>query len=101
MPGCLGLDAMWQLLGFFMAWQGYPGRGRALGARRVQFNGEVFPETTRVTYHLHIKRLIQRSLTIGFADGFTMADGKTIYAASGLQVGLLNSDRAEQRQLSS
>jgi 3-hydroxyacyl-[acyl-carrier protein] dehydratase/trans-2-decenoyl-[acyl-carrier protein] isomerase len=88
MPGCLGLDAMWQLVGFFLAWKGNPGRGRALGAGEVKFTGEILPEASTVTYHIHLKRVIERKLIMGIADGRVAVDGKEIYFAKDLRVGL-------------
>ena len=88
MPGCLGLDALWQLVGFFLGWQGHPGRGRALGVGRVKFSGQVTPENRIVSYHIHLKRLISRSLVMGIADGLVQVDGRDIYAAKDLRVGL-------------
>ena len=91
MPGCLGLDAMWQLVGFFLGWMGNPGRGRALGSGEVKFFGQVLPTAKKVTYHLHIKRLIQRKLVMGIADGSVQVDGREIYTAKDLKVGLFTS----------
>ena len=88
MPGCLGLDALWQLVGFFLGWQGHPGRGRALGVGRVKFSGQVTPENRIVSYHIHLKRLISRSLVMGIADGLVQVDGRDIYTAKDLRVGL-------------
>lgn len=88
MPGCLGLDALWQLVGFFLGWQGHPGRGRALGVGRVKFSGQVTPENRVVHYHIHLKRLITRSLVMGIADGLVQVDGRDIYTAKDLRVGL-------------
>jgi len=88
MPGCLGLDAMWQLVGFFLGWRGNPGKGRALGCGEVKFTGEILPESTKVVYELNIKRLIERKLIMGIADGKVSVDGKVIYTAKGLKVGL-------------
>ncbi len=90
MPGCLGLDAMWQLVGFFLGWRGGPGKGRALGVARVKFKGEVLDSTKLVTYEINIKRIIERgALIMGVADGKVYADGKHIYTAEDLQVGLI------------
>jgi len=91
MPGCLGLDAMWQLLGFFLGWTGAPGRGRALGAGNVKFTGQVLPDASLVTYTIDIKKLIQRKLVMGVADGTMSIDGKEIYTAKDLRVGLFKS----------
>lgn len=91
MPGCLGLDAMWQLLGFYIGWTGAPGRGRALGAGNVKFTGQVLPDTSLVTYTIDIKKLILRKLVMGVADGTMAIDGKVIYTAKDLRVGLFES----------
>ncbi|NQZ09692.1 MAG: 3-hydroxyacyl-[acyl-carrier-protein] dehydratase FabA [Algicola sp.] len=88
MPGCLGLDAMWQLVGFFLGWTGGPGRGRALGVGEVKFTGQILPEASKVTYRLNLKRVIKRKLYMGVADGTVEVDGKVIYAATDLKVGL-------------
>ena len=88
MPGCLGLDAMWQLLGFFLCWLGNPGKGRALGVKEVKFTGQVLPSSKKVTYKLDIKRILNQKLTVGIADGIMKVDDKTIYTAKGLRVGL-------------
>ena len=88
MPGCLGLDAMWQLLGFFLGWRGNPGRGRALGCGEVKFTGEILPDAKLVTYHIDIKRVIERRLVLGIADGRMEVDGREIYNAKDLRVGL-------------
>jgi 3-hydroxyacyl-[acyl-carrier protein] dehydratase/trans-2-decenoyl-[acyl-carrier protein] isomerase len=89
MPGCLPLDAMWQLLGFFLGWMKAPGRGRALGVGEVKFSGMVVPTVKKLTYHVHLKRVILRKLVLGIADGFIHADGQQIYEISGLKVGLV------------
>ncbi len=88
MPGCLGLDAMWQLVGFFPAWLGNKGRGRALGVGEVKFTGQVLPSAKKVTYHIDIKRLITRKLVMSIADGSMSVDGRKIYTARDLRVGL-------------
>lgn len=88
MPGCLGVDAMWQLVGFFLGWRGNPGRGRALGSGDIKFTGQVLPTAKKVTYHIHIKRIIERKLVMGIADGSVAADGREIYTAKDLRVGL-------------
>ena len=90
MPGCLGLDAMWQLVGFFLGWSGGPGRGRALGVGEVKFSGQVTPVVKRVSYVIDMKRVILRKLVMGVADGVMEADGKPIYNASDLRVGLFD-----------
>src|SRR6056297_2290267 len=88
MPGCLGLDAMWQLVGFFLGWRGNPGRGRALGCGEVKFSGQVLPEASKVVYTINIKRVIERKLVMGIAEGGLSVDGKDIYTAKDLRVGL-------------
>ncbi len=91
MPGCLGLDALWQLVGFHMVWAGYPGRGRALGVGKVKFTGQVLPTAKLVTFQLDFKRLITRKLTLAIADGTVAVDGRRIYTAEDLRVGLFTS----------
>jgi len=88
MPGCLGLDAMWQLVGFFLGWSGAPGKGRALGVGEVKFSGEVTPDIKKVVYRIDLKRVILRRLVMGIGDGVLEADGKVIYEAKDLRVGL-------------
>lgn len=88
MPGCLGLDAMWQLLGFFLAWHGGTGKGRALGVGEVKFRGQVLPTAKNVKYHIDIKRVTAGRLYMGLADGTLTVDGRQIYTAKGLKVGL-------------
>lgn len=90
MPGCLGLDAMWQLVGFYLGWTGAPGKGRALGVGEVKFTGQVTPRIEKVVYKIDLKRVILRKLVMGVADGVMEADGKPIYAASDLRVGLFD-----------
>ena len=92
MPGCLGLDAMWQLVGFYLGWLGQPGKGRALGVGEVKFTGQVLKKVKKVTYHITLKRLILRKLILGVADGVLKADGKSIYEAKDMKVGLFTSD---------
>ena len=88
MPGCLGLDAMWQLVGFYLGWKGGPGKGRALGVGEVKFTGQILPTARKVTYRIQMKRLIWRKLVMGIADGIVEVDGRQIYSASDLKVGL-------------
>ena len=83
MPGCLGLDAMWQLVGFYLGWLGQPGKGRALGVGEVKFTGQILDTIKKVTYHISLKRLILRKLILGVADGVLKADGQPIYEGSG------------------
>ena len=92
MPGCLGLDAMWQLIGFYLGWLGGPGHGRALGAGEVKFSGQVTDDVKLVTYKVDLKRVIQRKLYMGIADATLEADGKEIYTAKNLKVGLFTSE---------
>lgn len=90
MPGCLGLDAMWQLVGFFLGWRGGPGKGRALGVGKVKFKGEVLDNAKLVTYEINFKKVIERGqLIMGVADGKVYVDGEHIYTAEDLQVGLI------------
>ena len=91
MPGCLGLDAMWQLVGFYLAWRDNPGRGRALGVGEVKFSGQVLPTASKVTYKIDIKRMITRGVTLGIADGIMLVDDREIYHAKDLRVGLFTS----------
>lgn len=88
MPGCLGLDAMWQLVGFFLGWVGNPGHGRALGVGEVKFSGQVLPTAKKITYRINMKRVISRKLVLGIADGIVEVDGREIYHAKDLRVGL-------------
>ncbi len=91
MPGCLGLDAMWQLLGFFLGWSGHPGHGRALGVGDVKFKGQILPTAKIVTYHIDIRRVLAQKLVLGIADGRIEVDGREIYLAKNLRVGLFES----------
>ena len=88
MPGCLGLDAMWQLLGFYLGWLGQHGKGRALGVGEVKFTGQVLENVKKVTYHISLKKLILRKIILGVADGIMKADGKPIYEVKDMKVGL-------------
>lgn len=94
MPGCLGLDAMWQLTGFFLPWLGEPGRGRALGVGQVKFTGQVLPTAKLVTYEIDIRRVVRGRLKMVIADGRTLVDGREIYTAEELRVGLFTSTEA-------
>ena len=95
MPGCLGLDAMWQLVGFWLGWTGGQGRGRALGVGEVKFTGQVTPDVEKVRYEIDIKRAIRRKLTLGIADGKMFADDELIYQAKDLRVGLFIPEAVE------
>jgi 3-hydroxyacyl-[acyl-carrier protein] dehydratase/trans-2-decenoyl-[acyl-carrier protein] isomerase len=92
MPGCLGLDALWQLIGFYLAWSGHRGLGRALGVEDVRFFGEVLPSVRRVTYRIDIKRVIVRKLIMVTGDGSLAADGRRSTPARGLKVGLFSKE---------
>ena len=92
MPGCLGLDAMWQLVGFYLGWIGEPGKGRALGVNSVKFTGEVLKKVKMATYEINMKRVLKKEGTcVGLANGILSADGKIIYRAENLKVGLFKS----------
>jgi len=91
MPGCLGLDAMWQLIGFYLGWRGNQGRGRALGAGEVKFFGQVLPTAKMVRYQIQMKRVIERKLVMGIGDASLRVDGREIYTAKDLRVGLFTS----------
>lgn len=95
MPGCLGLDAMWQLVGFYLGWIGGPGRGRALGVGEVKFTGQVTPDVKKVVYKIHLKRVINRKLVMGIADGVLEADGQVIYTCNDMRVGLFGAAKDE------
>ena len=94
MPGCLGLDAMWQLVGFFLGWIGGEGKGRALGVGEVKFTGQILPTAKQVTYEIHMKRVVNRKLVMGLGDGRVLVDGKEIYVAKDLKVGLFQDTSA-------
>jgi 3-hydroxyacyl-[acyl-carrier protein] dehydratase / trans-2-decenoyl-[acyl-carrier protein] isomerase len=96
MPGCLGLDAMWQLVGFYLGWIGGPGRGRALGVGEVKFTGQVTPDIKKVVYKINLKRVINRKLVMGIADGVLEADGEVIYTCNDMRVGLFGAAKDEQ-----
>jgi 3-hydroxyacyl-[acyl-carrier protein] dehydratase/trans-2-decenoyl-[acyl-carrier protein] isomerase len=95
MPGCLGLDALWQMLGFFLGWIGGQGRGRALAVGEVKFSGMVQPTIKKLEYVVDLKRVIRRKLTLGIADGLLKADGAIIYVAKDLRVGLFEAGQGE------
>ncbi|HLL27228.1 MAG TPA: 3-hydroxyacyl-[acyl-carrier-protein] dehydratase FabA [Xanthobacteraceae bacterium] len=94
MPGCLGIDALWQMLGFFLGWLGLPGKGRALGAGEIKFSGLVLPTVKKLIYGIDIKRVMRSKLVLGIADGWLSADGEIIYRAFDLKVGLVKVDQA-------
>ncbi len=91
MPGCLGLDSMWQITGFYLAWMGHLGKGRALGVGEVKFTGQILPTSKLVTYRIDIKRVIARKLVLGVSDGSVTVDGREVYNANNLKVGLFES----------
>jgi 3-hydroxyacyl-[acyl-carrier protein] dehydratase / trans-2-decenoyl-[acyl-carrier protein] isomerase len=93
MPGCLGLDAMWQLVGFHLSWLGFLGYGRALGVGEVKFTGQVLPTAKQVTYHIDIKRVLRNRLPMALADGVVKVDGEAIYSAKQLRVGVMKTNR--------
>lgn len=94
MPGCLGVDALWQMVGFFLGWLGSPGRGRALGVGEVKFADQVLPSVKRVVYGVDFKRVFKSKLVLGIADGWLEADGKRIYTVSDMRVGLFKPEAA-------
>ena len=95
MPGCLGLDALWQMVGFFIGWMGTPGRGRALGVGEVKLSGQVRPSVKEIVYGVDIKRVMRSKLVLGIADGWLSVDGSIIYRALDLKVGLFREDAAQ------
>lgn len=96
MPGCLGLDALWQMLGFYLSWLGHKGKGRALAVKEVKFRGEISPQSKLVRYTLDIKRVIAGRLVMGVADGAVEVDGKKVYTAEGIKVGLFDPAKRQQ-----
>jgi 3-hydroxyacyl-[acyl-carrier protein] dehydratase/trans-2-decenoyl-[acyl-carrier protein] isomerase len=96
MPGCLGLDALWQMVGFFLAWSGGEGRGRALGLGELKLSGQVLPDVRKIVYNVDIKRVMRSRLMLGIADGWLSADGEIIYRAKDLRVGLFKQTAATQ-----
>ena len=95
MPGCLGVDALWQMLGFFLGWVGASGRGRALGMGEIKFSGQVLPSMKTIVYGIDIKRVMRSKLVLGIADGWLSADGSVIYRAFDLKVGLFQNPSAQ------
>jgi 3-hydroxyacyl-[acyl-carrier protein] dehydratase/trans-2-decenoyl-[acyl-carrier protein] isomerase len=96
MPGCLGLDALWQMVGFFLGWTGGEGRGRALGLGELKLSGQVMPNVRKIVYNVDIKRVMRLKLVLGVADGWLSADDEIIYRAKDLKVGLFKQDAAVQ-----
>jgi 3-hydroxyacyl-[acyl-carrier protein] dehydratase / trans-2-decenoyl-[acyl-carrier protein] isomerase len=94
MPGCLGVDALWQMVGFFLGWLGSSGRGRALGVGEVKFSDQVLPSVKKVVYGVDLKRVFRSKLVLGIADGWLEADGRRIYEAKDLRVGLFQAEPA-------
>ncbi len=93
MPGSLGVDALWQLIGFFLTWADLPGRGRALGAKEVKFSGQVTPDVSRVRYEIDMRRTMRRPMILGIGDGRLFADDREIYTAKDLRVGLFTDEQ--------
>ncbi len=96
MPGCLGLDALWQMVGFYLGWTGAQGQGRALGVGEVRFRGEVTPKIKQVVYRIDLKRVINRRLVLGIADGEIRADGELIYTTKDLRVGVFQPPKSDE-----
>jgi len=94
MPGCLGLDALWQMVGFYLGWSGGEGRGRALGLGELKFSGQVLPNVRKIVYNVDVKRVMRSKLVLGIADGWLSADGEIIYRAKDLKVGLFRQEAA-------
>ncbi len=92
MPGCLGLDGLWQMLGFFLGWLGAPGKGRALGVGEIKFSEQILPSASKIVYEIDLKRVIRKGLTMGIGDGRLLLDGKLAFTASGLKVALFQAD---------
>lgn len=88
MPGCLGVDALWQLIGFSLGWRGGEGHGRALGAGEIKFTGQISPHNRKVTYRIDFKRVIMRKMSMGIADGAVVVDDQPVYSCKDLRVGL-------------
>jgi 3-hydroxyacyl-[acyl-carrier protein] dehydratase / trans-2-decenoyl-[acyl-carrier protein] isomerase len=97
MPGCLPLDALWQLTGFFLAWLGGLGRGRAVGVGEVKFSGMILPTAKKISYHVDMKRVILRKLVMGVADGIVKVDGRQVFDVKDLKVGLVTDEQAAAR----
>jgi 3-hydroxyacyl-[acyl-carrier protein] dehydratase/trans-2-decenoyl-[acyl-carrier protein] isomerase len=95
MPGCLGLDALWQLLGFFLGWLGSPGRGRALGLGELKFSGQVLPSMKQATYGVDIKRVMRSKMVLGIADGWLKVDDAVMFRAMDLKVALFRQDEMQ------
>ena len=95
MPGCFGLDAMWQMIGFFLGWLGGIGKGRAIGVGEVKFSGEVLESARKVTYIVNLKRVIMRKLVLGVADGELQADGQSVFEAKNMRVGLITASEGQ------
>lgn len=90
MPGCLGLDALWQLTGFFMGWKGESGKGRALGVKELKFKEAIYPSSKKIVYRVEIKKILSRGLKVALADGYVELDGDVIYEAKDLKIGLFD-----------
>ena len=93
MPGCLGLDGLWQMLGFYLGWLGAPGKGRALGVGEIKFSEQILPTASKIVYEIDMKRVIRKGLTMGIGDGRLLLDGKLAFSAAGLKVALFEADK--------